>query len=129
MDNQRYKAFSGYVVSAGFLIMFVTIIVLGTAYGFPTYAKGQNFSQTCNSTGILIRSDGTVLLDTWKDFSGMRSPVPPPMGATSMPQNFQAVDLPLTVILGKSLNDKVKVCIETDNGSHCVLLEQVRKVK
>lgn len=75
-------------------------------------------------SGIMLRADGSVIVDGWKDYSASRIANP----SEALPV-ITSLNMPSAVHLGKNLVDKTPVCFEGAMGSHCVTLETLRKVK
>lgn len=122
----KLKRFSGIMVAIIFLIMIFIVVMKSDTSVTSIKAAEQQMAQTCSSSGILLRSDGSVIVDGWKDYSGfsrMTAPNMPPSSA------MEAKDAPSSIMLGKNLIDKTLICFEDNTGSRCVALEQLRKVK
>lgn len=116
-----------YKVVTFFVSMFLTMIALGVLFcPINSSLSAQNVSQACGISGILLRADGSVIVDGWKDYTASRMGMVNP--SSPMPA-IESKDLPTTVHLGKNLVPKTLVCFEEGLGSHCLTIEQLRKVK
>jgi hypothetical protein len=108
-----------------FVSLFVTLVLVGAIFcPINSSLSAQNVSQACGISGILLRADGSVIVDGWKDYSASRIANP----NAPMP-TIESRDLPNTIHLGKNLVPKTLICFEEGLGSHCVTIEQLRKVK
>lgn len=98
------------------------IICGAILFAFVAAANPQNVSQACGISGIMLRADGSVVVDGWKDYSASR---------IANPSNpvIESKDMPTAIHLGKNLSPLTPVCFEDATGSHCIKLEVARKVK
>lgn len=99
------------------LVMTLGILIVTGSY--VIYAK-QIPAQTCSNTGITVRGAGEILIDKWPMIEG------PGMNMGGV---VKYKDYPTSITLGKGISDTTKVCLEDENGSHCVALGVIRKLK
>lgn len=122
MDNVTYKKFSDYLVGSVFVILFVGLAVIMTINSpfHVSAANTQEMSQVCGQ-GIVIRTDGSVIIDSWKQFS--------PTAGMNMPNINGMLSRPVGVTFGNTLEDKTKTCFESPEGDGvvCFPLGEVRK--
>ena len=78
---------------------------------------------TCGA-GLIQRADGSIIVDGFTlypiPFQGSAPGQTLPPGAITPKQG------PVSITLGKSITDNTPICIETDNGSHCIPLKTIR---
>lgn len=90
------------------IVAVAVAILVGTAL----YEREQRVqAQGMTSAGVVIRTDGTVLIDPWV-FYPSTPPAPPGMPA-------EGVKAPTKVILGELVPDSVMICREGPLGSRC----------
>lgn len=86
----------------------VILAVVLLEHARPVSAQGMT------SAGVVIRNDGTVLIDPWVFYPPMQ---PPPPATPN-----ESIKAPTKVIFGEAIDDKVLVCREGPLGSRCLPL-------
>lgn len=82
--------------------------------------------------GVVMRSNGIIVVDGWTGFDTVvNMTVPQTPTVTSPPTGpgggqVKAISYPSQVAFGASVQGTAKVCIESDNGSQCKTLAEVR---
>jgi hypothetical protein len=85
------------------------------------------FAQVCGS-GVVIRSGGSVIVDKWDTFENVSPIVTDPRIMTTQPAPKQ-ISYPKVITLGKTLEDDVKIFIETEEGSKVITMKELRSKK
>lgn len=83
-----------------------------------------NTNQISNATvcgaGVIVRHNGAVVIDSFKSFGS-------PTGIPATPNSMVAIDLPVSITLGSSLREDTPICFETNSGTNCLKLSELRK--
>jgi len=76
--------------------------------------------------GVLLKNDGSVMIDGWKLFPGILTAPGPFLPGNPPPQNPQLKDGPSRVTLGLTIIDETPICWETNDGSKCTTMKSIR---
>lgn len=74
------------------------------------------YPPTPYTTGVVVKVDGGVVVDSWKFYDTTPGTVNP------------TKTYPTSVTLGKSLPDPMNVCVEFPNGTLCVDIVRLRSL-
>lgn len=103
-----------------FFFSFAILVIKGVAHDKEQLgAPAGPFNSSGYTPQLLLRGDGSVIVDGWKQLS-VSSQIGQPVES----------QYPTSIILGSSLNDSTPICFEVKGqGSSCVVLGELRKVK
>lgn len=102
------------------LVVFILFAFIG--YALHAAAQGPvQALQTCGQ-GLVVRPDGSVLVEGWVSYSAGASPNA--TGAASV----STVALPTRITIGQAVADTMKVCVENTDGTICTTLGAVRQL-
>jgi hypothetical protein len=102
------------------LVVFILAALVG--YTLRPSAQGQVQALQVCGQGIVVRPDGSVLLDGWVTYMSDRAPNA--VGAAAI----TSTTLPTRITIGQAVVDATKVCIEDSDGTTCTTLGAVRKL-
>lgn len=96
----------------------LALVFIGFAAGV---VYGTQVSMVCGQ-GVLLKNDGSVMIDGWKQYPNAIFPNPP--NAPIPPSEWK--DGPVRVTFGLSLIDTTPICWETKEGSKCTTMKSIR---
>jgi hypothetical protein len=101
----------------------LAVFVLAALAGYTLQSAAQSMMpQTLAGTGVSLRADSIITIDAWTNYAA------PTMAAnpTIASRPLTTTSAPSKVILGESLADDLRICVEGHTGTTCTTLGAVR---